>query len=251
MKTQFTEEHTVACYEADANHNLRPAAMLDWMQEAAGRDATNLGFGYDDMISTNTAWVLSRLKLVFHNYPKWRDVVNLRTWHKGADRIFYLRDFILESESGEQLVAATTSWLIIDLASRRMVRNKDLAENFSNEEMGHALQPQAEKIIFPKGIEPESVGTHNVVWSDIDTNGHVNNVKYAIWALDAVDYEVAQDMHLSELLINYDSEVLPGQEVALYRIPVLEDGLHICYVTGKVEGKSVFSIKMTFAPCVS
>ena len=246
MREKYSEKRIVSCYEADANHNLRPTAMLDMMQEAAGRDASVLGFGYDDMISTNTAWVLSRIRVVFHNTPKWRDTVNLKTWHKGANRIFYLRDFLLESESGDKLVSATTSWLIIDLSSRRMVRNTYLAENFDNSEMGHAIEEPADKVSLPKGIEPELVHTHKVVWSDIDTNGHVNNVKYAVWALDAIGFDIAKERVLTEMLINYDSEVMPGQEVDLYRVSTEENGSPVCYVVGKVAGKTSFSIKMTF-----
>lgn len=246
MRDKYTENRIVSCYEADAKHNLRPTAMLDWMQEAAGRDSDGLGFGYERMIGSNTAWVLSRIRICFHNYPKWRDNVALKTWHKGANRIFYLRDFLLEDQAGEKLASATTSWLIIDLSSRRMVRDKNLAENFDNSEMGYAIEEQAEKVVLPKDIEPELVNTHKVVWSDIDTNGHVNNVKYVVWAIDALDYGLANGNPVKELLVNYDSEVLPGQEVELYRVRSEEEGNIVRYVIGKVAGKTCFSVKMVF-----
>lgn len=246
MRKRYIEERVVSCYEADSNHNFRPTAMLDLMQEAAGRDASLLGFGYDDMISENTAWVLSRTRICFHKYPKWRDTVRLKTWHKGANRIFYLRDFMLESPDGELLVSATTSWLIIDLATRRMVRNTVLAENFDNSEMGHAIEEQAGKVMLPKDVEPELVHTHKVVWSDIDTNGHVNNVKYAVWALDIVDYDILKEKSLKEMLINYDTEVMRDQNVDLYRVVAEEEECTVVYIIGKVEGKSCFSIKMIF-----
>ena len=246
MREKYSEERIVSCYEANANHFLKPAAMLDMMQEAAGRDAENLGFGYENMISSNTAWVLSRVKLQFHNYPKWRDTINLKTWHKGANRIFYLRDFLLEDTDGNTLACATTSWLIIDLSSRRMVRNSTLAENFDSSAMDDAIADQAEKVVFPKDVEPDHVTTHKVVWSDIDTNGHVNNVKYAVWAMDIVDYADACSRPLKEMLINFDAEVLPGKEVELYRIRQEgEEGL-VYYVQGKVAGKVCFSIKLDF-----
>ena len=246
MKKKYTEERVVSCYEADSNHNFRPTAMLDLMQEAAGRDASVLGFGYDEMISENTAWVLSRTRVCFHKCPKWRDSVVLKTWHKGANRIFYLRDFLLESPEGELLISATTSWLIIDLATRRMVRNTTLAENFDNSEMGDAIEEQAGKVMLPKGLEPELVHTHKVVWSDIDTNGHVNNVKYAVWALDAVDYDILKEKSLKEMLINYDTEVMRDQTVELYRVVAQEEESTVVYIVGKVEGKNCFSIKMNF-----
>ncbi len=246
MREKYTEKRIVSCYEANANHLLKPAAMLDLMQEAAGKDADSLGFGYDNMIAGNTAWVLSRVKLQFHNYPKWRDEILLKTWHKGANRIFYLRDFLLEDPHGNILVSATTSWLIIDLSSRRMVRNKELAENFDNSQMGSAIEEQAEKITLPNDIEPEFVHNHKVVWSDIDTNGHVNNVKYVVWALDALDYDFVKDNTVKELTVNFDSEVLPGESVELYKVIEETQSGTVCYIQGKVNGKASFCVKMTF-----
>ena len=101
MADKYTENHIIACYEADANQLLKPTAMLDWMQEVAGRDATKLGFGYDHLIQNNTAWVLARTHVRFHQYPKWRDNVQLHTWHKGAFKVLYLRDFQLLNEAGK------------------------------------------------------------------------------------------------------------------------------------------------------
>ena len=37
MAEKYTENHIIACYEADANQLLKPTAMLDWMQEVADR----------------------------------------------------------------------------------------------------------------------------------------------------------------------------------------------------------------------
>ena len=176
MAEKYTENHIIACYEADANQLLKPTAMLDWMQEVAGRDATKLGFGYDHLIQNNTAWVLARTHVRFHQYPKWRDNVLLQTWHKGAFKVLYLRDFQLLNEAGEALVSATTSWLIIDMNTRRMVRNPELASSPETCIFEHAIEEPADKITIPADVEPTLSGTHKVVWSDIDTMAHVNNV---------------------------------------------------------------------------
>ena len=246
MAGKYSEKHTIACYEADANQLLKPTAMLDWMQEIAGRDATRLGFGYDHLKDVQTAWVLSRTHVRFHQYPKWRDTVNLQTWHKGAFKVLYLRDFLLSNEAGEPLVSATTSWLIIDMNTRRMVRNPELASSPETCVFEHAIEEPADKIVFPDNVESQLAATHKVVWSDIDTMAHVNNVKYVCWALDAVSRSILQDNPLKEIIVNYDAEVLLGEEVQLYRvIQPTNEGL-IVYIQGRVEDKPKFCVKMVF-----
>ncbi|MBO7301116.1 MAG: hypothetical protein J6U58_00205 [Bacteroidaceae bacterium] len=243
MSKTYSKDHTITCYEADANQLMRPTAMLDLMQEAAGVNATTLGFGYDEMINSNTAWVLSRINVKFINTPKWREEVNLKTWHKGMSKLFYLRDFILSDKEGNPMVLATTSWLIIDLNTRRLVRNNDLA---LNDTAMDAIVTPADKVVVPVDVEPELVRKHPVTWSEIDTNGHVNNVKYAVWAIDAVKPEDIKERPLKELLINYDAEVMPGDIVKISRVrQESEEGI-IYYITGKVADKQNFAVKLVF-----
>ena len=246
MAEKYVEKHSISCYEADAKQLLKPTAMLDWMQEIAGRDATKLGFGYDQLMSSNTAWVLSRTHVCFHQYPKWRETVNLQTWHKGAFKVLYLRDFQLLNEAGEPLVSATTSWLIIDMNTRRMVRNAELSAGPEKCVFEHAIEEPADKVTIPADIETTLAAKHKVVYSDIDTMAHVNNVKYVAWALDSIDESMLQEKPLKELLVNYDSEVLLGEEVELYRSVQETNEGTICYVQGKVEDKTKFSVKMIF-----
>ena len=243
MEKTFSKDYTITCYEADANQLMRPTAMLDLMQEAANVNASTLGFGYDEMINSNIAWVLSRTHVKFIDTPKWREEVNLKTWHKGVSKLFYLRDFILSDKEGNPMVLATTSWLIIDMNTRRLVRNNDLA--LSDTAMD-AIATPADKVVIPVDIEPELVRKHPITWSEIDTNGHVNNVKYVVWAVDAVKTEDIKERPLKELLINYDAEVMPGDVVKIFRVrQETEEGI-VYYITGKVADKQNFSVKLVF-----
>ena len=158
-------------------------------------------------------------------------------------KLFYLRDFILSDKENNPMVLATTSWLIIDLNTRRLVRNNDLTLCDTAE---HAIEIPADKVVVPVDIEPELVRKHPITWSEIDTNGHVNNVKYVVWAIDAVKTEDIKERPLKELLINYDAEVMPGDVVKISRVrQETEDGL-VYYITGKVEDKQNFAVKLLF-----
>ena len=160
--------------------------------------------------------------------------------------MLYLRDFQLLDEAGEKLVSATTSWLVIDMNTRRMVRNQDLADNPEKCVFEHAIEQPADKIVLPAGVEPVLAGTHKTVWSDIDNMGHVNNVKYVYWALDAIDEGVLRERLLKEILVNYDAEVLLGETVELYSIKQESEDELVYYMQGVVDGKSKFSVKLVF-----
>ena len=216
---KFCQDICVPCYDTDASFYLKPAAFMDMAQEIA-------------------YWAA--------NPPKWRDDVTLYTWHKGADGLFYLRDFFLQDADGNRLVTCTSSWVVIDERTRRLVRPEELQDKLSTGDVDDAIAERAPKVVMPRGAEPEPAGEHTVVYSDVDIIGHTNNARYMVWAMDSIDYETASACRVKDVYINFNKETTPGTSVQLYRLKTEEDGALVWYVEGRVEGKSAFCVKMVF-----
>ena len=242
---KFEQKFHVPCYNTDASWRMKPAAFMDLAQEAAGLHAVELGFGYDDLIKSNTAWILSRVNIKFVDTPMWRDDITLQTWHKGANRLFFLRDFIVTDSKGRERVKATTSWLVLNLETRRLVRDPKLMdENSVCTE--NIIETPADKVMIPKDASMELALEHTVAYSDVDMLGHTNNAMYMQWAMDAVDYQTAATTPVKEVLINFNHETKAGDVVSIYRTEVQkEDGKHV-FVEGKVGDVSSFAVEIVF-----
>lgn len=245
MTKRLTQKFIIPCYHANASWRLKPSAFMDIAQEAANLHATELGFGYDDMIRTRTAWVLSRMHIIFHKTPLWRDEVVFHTWHKGLERLFYLRDFLMQDQNGDKLVSATTSWLVLNLDTRRLVRDPDLMDE-NTRCHDNAVESPCDKVQMPKDLQSEHVHDHVVAYSDVDMNGHTNNAVYVLWAMNMIDYQTAVERPVRELRINFNHETLPGDVVSLYKAVRESDESIIYYVEGKVNGTSAFCVEITF-----
>ena len=242
---KFTQKLKIPCYNTDASWRLKPASFMDLAQDAATQHATLLGFGYDELIASNTAWIISRMHIEFVDTPKWREEVTLQTWHKGLNRLFFLRDILMTDNEGRVRVKATTSWLVMNLETRRLVRDPNLmdAEGVCPE---HVIETPADKVQMPKDVEPELAMTHKVEYSDVDMNAHANNAMYMQWAMDAVGYEITSKRNVQSLTINFNNEIKPQEHVDIYRAMVeAEDGLHV-FIEGKVEDKSAFIVEIVF-----
>jgi acyl-ACP thioesterase len=241
---KYIQEYTIPCYDTDASGRLKPASFMNLAQEAAGQHAVYLGFGYDDLIATNTAWILSRVHIRFVDTPMWKDDVVLTTWHKGLNRLFFVRDFRLTDKEGRTRVESTTSWLVMNLETRRLVRDPQLREG--SECLEDVIATPAGKVQMPKDVEPQLMFEHLVAYSDIDVNGHANNAMYMQWAMDAVDYDIASTRPVKEVTINFNHETKAGDVVALYKsIIKTEDGRRV-YVEGKVGDTSAFCVEIIF-----
>ena len=243
---KLTQNFRISSYNVDMSWRLKPASFMDLAQEAANQHATILGFGYDDLIASRTAWVLSRMHVEFVDTPKWREDVVFQTWHKGLNRLFFLRDFIMTDLEGNPKVKATTSWLVMNLDTRRLVRDPNLLDE-DGVCSENVIETPADKVQMPKDIEPELVITHKVAYSDVDMNAHANNAMYMHWAMDVVGYEVTENREVKSWTINFNNEIKPQEDVCLYRACTeSEDGLHV-FIEGKIEEKSAFVVEIVFA----
>ena len=240
---KFRQDICLPCYGTDASFNMKPAAFMDFAQEIAYWAASELGFGYDQLHVHHTAWVLSRMHIQFHGYPKWRDNVTLFTWHKGLDGLFFIRDFFLDDSEGRHLVSCTSSWVIIDESTRRLVRPEEIKDLLTVDgPVDSAIAEPSPKTAMPRGAEPEPSGMHTVGYSDIDIIGHTNNVRYIVWAMDALPYELTSSRRVKDIYISFIKETTPGQQVELFRLMEGDS----CTVEGRVEGKAVFCAKILF-----
>lgn len=239
---KFRQDLVVPCYDTDSGFRLKAASFMDLAQDIAQYAADALGFGYDALHEHHIAWVLSRMHIHFERLPLWRDKVSLYTWHKGFNGLFFLRDFIMNDSEGRNLVRCTSSWVVLDELSRHMVRPEKLLERLQVGQVDDAIETPAAKTALPRDAAAEWAYTHKVSYSDVDIIGHTNNVRYVVWAMDALDYDFVSGHPVKDLYISFIKETTPGQEVALYKAET-PDGT---YVEGRVEDKAVFCVRFVF-----
>lgn len=241
---KFCQQICIPCYQTDIHLRLKPAAFMDLAQEIAYWAAQELGFGYDTLHIHHTAWVLSRMHIRFHDIPQWRDQVKLFTWHKGSEGLYYMRDFLLLDASGTPRISATSSWVVIDEQTRRLVRPEELSHLLHIDyQVDNAIEEPCPKVSLPKGAQPQLSGEHVAAYSDIDLIGHTNNARYMVWAMDAIPLEYVQAHSVKDAYITFNKETTAGSRVQLY---TLQEQENVWYVEGRVEDKPHFVVRLEF-----
>ena len=245
LDDKFSEETLATCYMVDCRKYLRPSAFLDMAQHMAVFGADRLAFGDDQLGPHGCAWVVARQHVRFERLFLHKEKGRVVTWHKGLQGLFFLRDYLLLGVDGEPAVRSTSSWVVMNIAERRVVRPDFLTEFVSMEPQStdHAIEEPAAKVVLPREAEMTQIGAHRVQFSDVDYNHHANNVKYTAWAMDALPEELVYNKLLKELTINFNREARPGETVTLWHA-LAPDGAHI--IEGRVDDHQVFIEKLLF-----
>jgi len=173
----FILEGFVSYWNVDRDNLLSLRSLFAFLQEAAIRHADQCGAGAQAKASRSESWVLHKMALAVHRYPRYEETLRVATWSSGIRRFKGYREFRVFC--GNELVAAGSSvWLYLNLVAKAICRvPREVADCFPSHSDGVSW-PDLEKMNLeaPSGKPlPRKI---SVRYSDFDANGHVNNTAY-------------------------------------------------------------------------
>ncbi|PSC69441.1 Oleoyl-acyl carrier chloroplastic [Micractinium conductrix] len=221
----FVECHRIRGNEVGPNQHTNIISIATLLQEAASNHAVAMwgrsteGFASDPAMG-GLIFVMTRMQLQMERYPRWGDLVEVKTWFQEDGKLAAQRDFVItDVTTGQPLGRATSTWVMINMQTRRLSKFPEAAkqkmEAFQQRPPRHAIAREQTRQKLPDlGLPAEIVGPIQVARrSDMDMNGHVNNVTYLAWALETVPSNIYSDCHLYQMEIDYKAECLGGDLV--------------------------------------
>lgn len=210
----WSDHYTINWYEADANNCASLVTICNFLQVSAFRHAQHLGFDYARKEGFDRLWVLVRLLIHMDVYPSWRDDIEVKTWHRGAEGLVALRDFEILDAKGKRLGAVSSHWFLLDPETRRAVVPEINDDAVSSIWPVAVLDDQPGRILIRKDLP----FIHNVTasYTDLDMYMHVNNARYIDWVLNLFPEEMHRKFCISTFLIEFLSEVKYAEEIRLF-----------------------------------
>ena len=241
MDVSYEDTYRPDSRDADICGIRRPSAVLGLLQEAATQAAAAIGLSREETAERyHGIWILSRIRYSLIRPLLWNEPVTIRTWHRGGRGAGSYREFDLYV--GEEKVGEALSlWVLVDQDTHKLLRLSDVGELEGTTGGSLCRNDSLHKFQLPP--EMSMVERRRMRYSDTDLNGHVNNVKYADFACDALNLEhLGQGKFVSGLQVCYLAECLAGEELELY---TGLDGEGF-YVSGQgKEGKARFEAFFT------
>ena len=235
---EFSRDFYLRAADFDRYERVTPRTILELFQDIAGNHAENMGIGFNALLSKDLLWVIARTKFVVEKQIPRYTTVKVKTWPLAPQRLIFRRESLIFDQSGDIAVRGSTDWMIINRVTRTLVPGAYLFpqdEKYSEE---LAIDERLRKI---KDIEGETsffeVTPH---YTDIDLNGHVNNTRYADFAINAINPE---NKPIKSFQADYHKEVMSGEKLKLTVIS--NNDKHV--VKGEnVEGEKKFTCEIVF-----
>ncbi len=191
--------------DTDTGNRLLPS-MIRYFEKAAWHDAARLGFSKEELNADNLTWVMVRFYLKVENFPSnGMETVKITTYPHGVEKNYATRAFTADTPYGIRLISSLSSWMMMDMSSRKAVA---LPKNF--ESRYHPDRPDApvqfQSRMVPRLRKHEWEQSILTTEKDIDVNGHVNNKRYLEWMMKCVESNRGDSSLLREADLMFRSE---------------------------------------------
>ncbi len=201
---------TVASFDVYPNSTLKPSALQKIMQQLAREDCDQAGCTYNDMRKVNMVFVLTKLGIDIKKPIFAYDELTVRTYHNRVSGITSVREFEFY-RNGEEIIHATTQWVIVRFDTRRLVRPREFPFELTEHNIDCAT------IEIPRSLDANELterGERIVRLSDLDENDHLNNCVYSDISLDILPYDRKED-YVKNIRIIFHHEAKIGDILKL------------------------------------
>ncbi|WPC41890.1 acyl-[acyl-carrier-protein] thioesterase [Clostridium sp. JS66] len=222
-KVETEKQYEIQYYEIDCNKKLLLTSLMNYLEDVCTMQSEDIGIGLDYMKSKKVAWVLYKWNIHIYRYPLYREKVKVKTIPESFRKFYAYRSFQVFDSRGNVIADANSIWFLINTERRKaMTVTEDMYEAFGlTKEDNKPLT--VKKIRKQERVDNEKI--FSVRYSDIDTNRHVNNVKYVDWAVETVPLDIVTNCYIVDVIIAYEKETTYGDMIkVLTQIDKKEEG---------------------------
>lgn len=204
---QYALDYQINYYDIDKNENIKIPSLIDICNNVSSLHSEVYSVGTDYLKEKDYAWVFIKSQLILKKIPKFLDRIKITTYSVGGKRFFASRYFDITDQKGQEIGRIKGLYCLINTKTRKPINiPKELMEKYETESQHITLRDL--KLNEPTSSYKEN--KFNVRFFDIDTNGHVNNGVYILWALESLPLQYHENLQLTSLEIIFEKEIVYG-----------------------------------------
>lgn len=220
--------------EVGRNGNVEIHQILDYFQDCSTFHVEDIGYGLDAMIKEHIGWFLLGWNVKIIRYPHFGEYLKVSTVPYKLRGFFGYRRFYIEDQEGNVIVKADSMWVLMDIQKLVPVRiPKKMIEGFVIEEGIDKTVNVSRKL--PTDGDFHETDVVEISRFYLDTNGHVNNSFYAMWA----EGMLPEGTVLSQIKIDYRVQAVLGDKIHISFYDNKEGMCKVRYENQKGELNSV------------
>ena len=210
----FEQKFNLRFFEMNKYGFASPTTVLTLLEETAAEHCYNIGYGLYDLETQNIGWVLLSGTIEMIRYPRYKEDITIQTWISKYGLVKGCRENIILDNTGEIIGRAKGMWVFYDIKKRKPI------EIFGEIKEKWGIETEKTTGINTDTIYPVQndmpAKEFDIYRSDIDSNSHVNNIRYFHWLIESLPDETVENYYLKRIDAKFFSAAKFGEKVHVY-----------------------------------
>ena len=215
MENVFDKNYELRYFEMNKFGVASPTTILTLLEETAAEHCHNIDHCLYSLERQNIGWVLVSGTIDMVRYPKYKENIVIRTWISKYTLVKGYRENIILDDSGNIIGKAKGVWVFYDIEQRKPVPIIDQIKTKwgINAHISKEVDKNTIKILQDNHHEVE----YDIYKSDVDSNKHVNNIRYLHWLVESLPDDIVDNCMLKRLNARFFSEGRLGEKIRVYK----------------------------------
>ena len=212
MNNYFEKQFELRYFEMNKFGEASSTAILTLLEETAADHCYSINHSLFDLEKQNIGWVLVSGIMEMDYYPGYKEKIVIRTWLSKYSTIKGFRENIIFNEQGRIIGRAKGLWVFFDIDRRRPLQIPDDIKDkwlYINEEcINHDITKKIDIIDSSDHIKKFKINRF-----DVDTNLHVNNIRYLQWLIESIPEDIIDNFYLHSIDGRFIAEAQLGDTI--------------------------------------
>jgi len=212
LKNYFDKQFELRYFEMNKFGEASSTTILTLLEETAADHCYSINHSLYDLEKQNIGWVLLSGIMEMDRYPVYKEKIVIRTWLSNYSTIKGIRENIIYDEHGSIIGKAKGLWVFFDIQRRRPIQIPDAIKEkwsfYSEECITHDITKKIEIVDSSDYIKEFKVNRY-----DVDTNHHVNNIRYLQWLIESIPEDVIDNFYLHSIDGRFIAEAQLGDTI--------------------------------------
>jgi len=235
-ENKFTLNSVANANTVGYNGKMSVFDIMSVFQFAVTLHTEQMGVGFNSVMQNHGGkWIISRVRFEIDYYPQNAEQICVETWPLKPSAVRFGRCFLLNGEKGVS-ARAISDWCIIDAKTNMPLRSKNIPISIDTY-IEDKCVVNGYSLFNAEVCEDDLVYSKQIRISDLDLNGHVNNVTYIKTALDCFSTSELESFEIKSFEMYYHEQCFEGDTLYFY-LKALSDNEF--YIEAKKNGNRVF-----------
>ncbi len=235
----YSKNYNVRYSETGENFNLTLPALMSYFQDTSVEHSEFSNNGAKKLAKNHLAWILTGWHVRIFRYPTLFENVSAATWATDFKHVYGYRNFSLTDKDQNIIAQAASVWVLYNYEKLKFQKiTKQDALDFGTDKISVFDDDTSYRL----QMQPEykKICSLQVQKGDIDSNGHVNNISYISYIVNAF-----ADLSIFDLRIQYKSQARLNDKINI-SAAYDNDTIHVIMTSDNDDVYILAQIKTNF-----